>query len=106
MQHPFPAAFVSLQWLWWLPSQTINWWHGIRYPFEYNCRVSNDIEAPKALDVQLALPERGKSCFGGHPKWWQKDFSPALNPHKPVKSKCRAREVPNGPSALKVVSRH
>jgi len=60
MQHPFPAAFVSLQWLWWLPSQTINWWHGIRYPFEYNCRVSNDIEAPKALDVQLALPERGK----------------------------------------------
>ena len=67
---------------------------------------ANDTEAPKALDVQLALPERGKFCFGGHFKWWQRDFPPVLSPYKLVKSKCRVCEVPNGFFACKVVSRH
>ena len=47
----------------------------------------NDIEVPKALDVQLRLPERGKFCFGGHFKRWQKEISPVLSPYKLVKSK-------------------
>ena len=66
----------------------------------------NDIEAPKALDVQLRLPERGKFCFGGHFKRWQKEFSPVLSPYKLVKSKCQFCEVPNGFLACKVVSHH
>ena len=66
----------------------------------------NDIEAPKALDVQLRLPERGKFCFGGHFKRWQKEFSPVLSPYRLVKSKCQLCEVPNGFLACKVVSRH
>ena len=68
--------------------------------------VINDIEAPKALDVQLRLPERGKFCFDGHFKRWQKEFSPVLSPYKLVKSKCQFCEVPNGFLACKVVSRH
>ena len=66
----------------------------------------NDIEAPKALDVQLRLPERGKFCFGGHFKRWQKEFSPVLSPYKLVKSTCQFCEVPKGFLACKVVSHH
>ena len=73
---------------------------------EVSMVMSNDIEAPKALDVQLRLPERGKFCFGGHFKRWQKEFSPVLSPYKLVKSKCQFCEVPNGFLAFKVVSRH
>ena len=72
----------------------------------FDTRHNNDIEAPKALDVQLRLPERGKFCFGGHFKRWQKEFSPVLSPYKLVKSKCQFCEVPNGFLACKVVSHH
>ena len=66
----------------------------------------NVIEAPKALDVQLDLPEWGNICFGGYFTWWQKDFSPVLSPNKLVKSKCRVCEVLNRFLACNVVSRY